>query len=332
MPANAPGVSDRVEDESHRNAGDRSFYDSLRETLVEDNVNNREAPRAAGTVASSGLMVRSQGLLDEAFGTESEANDDNNIRDPVVENPEPVQTAGDERLSNFTIPPPNPQETSHRLDDVLLSLTKLLNDCKDKRQSIGQSPQLAVMAKCLPGPSQDFFAPPRAEHSRPLLDKAPAVDLRPVCEIKPFVSVEALARAQTGGGGRSAGNGGGAAGPVRGRRRSTSTRRGGRSSSTGTPTAPTRRQPRRGRSRPEESAAIDDTIASVVIAAGEPAATEAAVAALMGAEGRNAGGGEQERVLSLDEDGLEIINDLDLATMDEEAAAAAASLLDLDFF
>lgn len=265
---------------------------------------------------------------------------------PVVENLREHErrdmSTGDEseRLSNCHLPP-NSQETaqahSQHHEDVINSLTKLLNDFKDNkaRESAHptQSQQLSKLLSC----SVSEQCAGTSSSAQPWicsLDRPS--DPKPICEIRPFISVEQLRkmeqteRRNSRRERRSAGE----SGSRRSRRTdggNTSGRSRGRTSGGGR-SGRSNRSERSGRSRSRVTAGDDEvaemmaSINAVVNSAASGTNTGDAVEHVVSMDVR------LDRELSLDVDGLEIISDLNERHMDDEAASAAASLVDLGLF
>lgn len=256
---------------------------------------------------------------------------DESIDDRGVQCPQSTDNVGEtlnvencmnsEGLSNRHVPP-NSQETNSskpRFDDIIDSLTKLLSECKDKQSYVDALSSKLPIVKVVPRTETESAAAAHPHGAaafctqtrfHPLEDKG--CDLRPVCEIKPFMDLSRMVEEQ--------GNRGGTA-----NRRTRRTASRGRSS--GARTRSTRRSARRRAHDPSAEDTPDATVPNVPVEDdGEtPGPSREVPLNERFIEGR--------RGPSLAEDGLEIINEaLTVPLLDEETAAAAASLLSLELF
>lgn len=255
-----------------------------------------------------------------------------------------------ERLSNCNIPP-TPQETDPctrpRIEDIIKSLTKFLNGCKDDKQSLAAPAVLKLLpsyslsySDAIASPSSSsavaantsFAAIASTSSSHPIrslpLESNPC-DLRPVCEIRPMIDVTKLPRPvesssrsrsrQGGGGNRSSGGSRSRSRAPRQSRASSSRSRSARNRAA-TQSEPVRRSERTRTLANNDAAAAAAAIEAAIEAAASAPSTSTAAAA------------EEQQRLTLAVDGLEIIDQLAVTSMSEEAAAAAASLINLDLF
>lgn len=227
-----------------------------------------------------------------------------------------------EGLSNRNVPP-NSQETNSskpRFDDIIDSLTKLLSECKDKQTYVEALSSKLPIVKVLPRTETEGAAAAHPHgiagfctQSRfpPLEGKG--CDLRPVCEIRPFMDLSRMVEEQ---------------GPRGGTANRRTRRPAGRSRSSGSRTRSTRRSSRRRANDSPVEDTPDATVPDVPIEADDgevPGPSREVPLNERFIEGR--------RGPSLAEDGLEIINEaLTVPLLDEETAAAAASLLSLELF
>lgn len=336
-----PGFSDLISEITTEDGEERRSSVDLSETTAAEGTGN-----AGGLEAHDGACSRT--LAD--FGRTNRRAEPSRSDDDRESVGDAGRPAGAERQSNCTVPPPNSQieqvSSSPRFDDVLQSLMRLINDCKDKKTMVSKetlSARLPIVRQILSGSPSHETAEAGPSNRSPVdpgkfvLPDGRVCDLRPVCEIRPFLNVDKMAAAVRDGGGRARRR---VDRPERGRstRRARQPRRNGRFISV--------RDAEADAAEAVAVAGVDNTETAVeaLMAADRPPASRSGrpAATATGAEVDGDGGDRRSPPRrerrgpgpSFAEDGLEIIEELERQgpAVDDEAAAAAASLLDLDLF
>lgn len=150
---------------------------------------------ASGSVILSPVNRREERGRQAAAVPESESGSGHAGLEDFTGAPNSARCANADAVFSNAPVPPNSQERKAAkppFDDILESLTKWLSQCKDARRCVGalSSRLPPAVSKLLPCPPQETsFA-----SSRPL--GARSAEIRPVCEIKPYINVEKLAEAE----------------------------------------------------------------------------------------------------------------------------------------